>query len=97
LINEEEIESESEEKEEESESEEKEEESESEEKEEEIGFDANTLKIKIKSIVIKKDDSDNVLKSKIFQIIDFFDTYQYTFKFKTFKKETTSLNSRNYR
>ena len=44
------------------------------------------LKKKIKSMIIKKEDSENVTKSKIFQIIDFFDTYQFTFKFKNFKR-----------
>ena len=45
-----------------------------------------SLKKKIKSMIIKKEDSENVTKSKIFQIIDFFDTYQFTFKFKNFKR-----------
>jgi hypothetical protein len=49
------------------------------------------LKKKIKSMIIKNEDSDNVTKSKIFQIIDFFDTYQFTFKFKKLKKKHRRL------
>jgi hypothetical protein len=85
-------------KEEESEGEDsKEEESEREDsKEEESEGEINEteeriLKKKIKSMIIKNEDSDNVTKSKIFQIIDFFDTYQFTFKFKKLKKKHRRL------
>jgi hypothetical protein len=42
-------------------------------------------------MVIKKIDSENVTKSKNFQIIDFLDNYQFTFKFKKLKKKHRRL------
>ena len=40
---------------------------------------------------IKKDDSVNVMKSKVFKIIDFFDSYEFTFRFKELSKEQRRL------